>query len=201
MRYNGTTPPPAPPPQDRLDAAVQRQMLELLDSRLLSSHAIAAICRDERPSSARRRAALVAAVIAAAFYPQLARHDLRLAEEVANAADGRSQAGGVDTHLVLLIRDDGPIDEAEAEDDEDEEPNQARAHPTCVARRLGASLLASPYVSFYECVRTSDVFVRDATPTPPLAPLLFCDGALEEREISDGCRVYTSDAADDRIRV
>ncbi len=32
----------------------------------------------------------------------------------------------------------------------------------------------SCYVSFHECVRTSKIYVRDCTPVPPLAMLLFC---------------------------
>ena len=32
----------------------------------------------------------------------------------------------------------------------------------------------SCYVCFHECVRTSKIYVRDCTPVPPLAMLLFC---------------------------
>ena len=39
----------------------------------------------------------------------------------------------------------------------------------------------SCYVSFHECVRTSKIYVRDCTPVPPLAMLLFCKSTYRPR--------------------
>ena len=39
----------------------------------------------------------------------------------------------------------------------------------------------SCYVSFHECVRTSKIYVRECTPVPPLAMLLFCKSTYRPR--------------------
>ena len=65
-------------------------------------------------------------------------------------------------------------------------PTSARPHPSAVGVRLSARAWASPFVAYQECVRTSQLFVRECTPVPPLAPLLFCGDALAEDVSPDG---------------
>ena len=50
-------------------------------------------------------------------------------------------------------------------------PARARAHPAAVGVRLNASGWGAPFAAYYECVRTSQLYLRELTPVPPLAPL------------------------------
>ena len=59
------------------------------------------------------------------------------------------------------------------------EPQSASVHPSSVRGRLNGSHWPSPYCCFHEKVRTTKVYVQDATPTPPLAPFLLTGNNLE----------------------
>ena len=61
-------------------------------------------------------------------------------------------------------------------------PQPASVHPSSVNSRVGAEGWSSPFLVFHERVRTSKVYVRDCSPVPPLALLLFAGGRM------DACR-------------
>ena len=73
-------------------------------------------------------------------------------------------------NLKLEIRDPRGVES---------EPQSASVHPSSVRGRLNGSHWPSPYCCFHEKVRTTKVYVRDATPTPPLAPFLLTGNNLE----------------------
>ena len=111
---------------------------------------------------------LVSALVAAAFHPQLA----YVASAPKRDERGRLRVGG--PKVELRIRDgEGPM-------------LGARVHPAAIGSRLNASGWTSPYVAFHECIRTSSLFVRDATPVPPLAPHLFSGDELIPIETAGG---------------
>ena len=58
-------------------------------------------------------------------------------------------------------------------------PQTANVHPSSVNSRVGAEQWSSPYLVFHERVRTSKVYLRDCSPVPPLALLLFAGGRLD----------------------
>ena len=156
---------------------------------------------------------LVAALLAASFYPQLAYVRDPQLEPQGGAQGSRAQgAQGRHSRVELLIARDGLQDEYTEEDkeedaeDEDEDdtswttaaaraptepaaaslPMQALVHPNCVGVRLNGTGWASPLLAFHELVRTSQLYVRDCTPAPPLAPLLFSGETLEVRDAPGG---------------
>jgi len=60
-------------------------------------------------------------------------------------------------------------------------PQVAAIHPSSVNSRVGAGDWSAPFVAYHECVRTTKLYVRDATPAPLLALLAFCgNGARQE---------------------
>ena len=61
-------------------------------------------------------------------------------------------------------------------------PQPASVHPSSVNSRVGAEQWSSLFLVFHERVRTSKVYVRDCSPVPPLALLLFAGGRM------DACR-------------
>ena len=65
-------------------------------------------------------------------------------------------------------------------------PMVARVHPASVGSRLNGTGWRSPYVAFHDCTRTRRLFVRDATPVPPLAPLLLGGEAIEAVDAATG---------------
>ena len=65
-------------------------------------------------------------------------------------------------------------------------PVRALVHPSGAGVRLNASGWNSPLLAFHELVRTSRLYVRDCTPIPPLAPLLFSGETLEVRDAAGG---------------
>ena len=97
---------------------------------------------------------LLGTIILAALHPHLA--------YIAGAGTKQSAE-----HLKLLIRE--PTGDAV-------EPTQAWVHPSSVTAKLGGTDWRAPFVAFHECVRTTRLYVRDASPAP-LLPLLCCCGA------------------------
>ncbi|KAJ1484991.1 hypothetical protein T484DRAFT_1795167, partial [Baffinella frigidus] len=55
---------------------------------------------------------------------------------------------------------------------------EASVHPSSVNSKLNGDEWISPYIVFHERVQTTKVYIRDCSPVPPLAILLFGGGEL-----------------------
>merc|ERR1712196_353609 len=106
--------------------------------------------------------AVVASLVSAALFPQVAYVKAPLSKKTKNPCSPEN--------LKLEIRDPRGVES---------EPQSASVHPSSVRGRLNGSHWPSPYCCFHEKVRTTKVYVRDATPTPPLAPFLLTGNILE----------------------
>ena len=106
--------------------------------------------------------AVVASLVSAALFPQVAYVKAPLSKKTKNPCSPEN--------LKLEIRDPRGVES---------EPQSASVHPSSVRGRLNGSHWPSPYCCFHEKVRTTKVYVRDATPTPPLAPFLLTGNNLE----------------------
>lgn len=106
--------------------------------------------------------AVMASLVAAALFPQLA--------YVRAPISKKTKKPCAPENLKLEIRDPRGLDVA---------PQAASLHPSSVRGRLNGSHWHSPYCCFHEKVRTTKVYVRDATPIPPLAPFLLTGNALD----------------------
>jgi hypothetical protein len=105
---------------------------------------------------------VVASLVSAALFPQVAYVKAPLSKKTKNPCSPEN--------LKLEIRDPRGVES---------EPQSASVHPSSVRGRLNGSHWPSPYCCFHEKVRTTKVYVRDATPTPPLAPFLLTGNNLE----------------------
>ena len=105
--------------------------------------------------------AVVASLVAAALFPQLAYVKAPISKKSKKACDAQN--------LKLEIRDPRGLEL---------EPQSASVHPSSVRGRLNGSHWPSPYCCFHEKIRTTKVYVRDATPCPPLAPFLLTGNDL-----------------------
>ena len=105
--------------------------------------------------------AVVASLVSAALFPQLAYVRAPISKKSKKACDPQN--------LKLEIRDPRGLDL---------EPQSASVHPASVRGRLNGSHWPSPYCCFHEKIRTTKVYVRDATPCPPLAPFLLTGNDL-----------------------
>lgn len=65
---------------------------------------------------------------------------------------------------------------------ESPEPQTAVLHPSSVNAKLAGAGWCAPYVAFHECVRTTKLYVRDASPAPLLPLLVFGGAQLELAE-------------------
>ena len=74
--------------------------------------------------------------------------------------------------LRFLIKEMGAPDH--------QEPTQVWLHPSSVNAQYGDLPTVSPYVCYHELVRTTKEYMRECTPVPPLALVLF--GGSVERE-------------------
>jgi len=109
----------------------------------------------------RQRASLLCALLCAALYPQIAtlhRPPLK-----------HGQRKGDEEPPRVFVRDR-----------ESNVPEQVMIHPSSVNAKN--SKMDSPYMVFHELVRTTKVFIRDTTPVPPLALVLF-GGALQVGDV------------------
>jgi hypothetical protein len=108
--------------------------------------------------------ALVAALLCAALFPQVV---------FASAPKQQKNKGGKDTEKPkLMIRDL-----------ESGEPVKVKLHPSSVSKE--ETQLSSPYFVFQELVNTTQLYVRDVTPVPPLALVLF-GGSLASGQAAKG---------------
>lgn len=69
------------------------------------------------------------------------------------------------------------------------EPNTARLHPASCGARLNSTGWASPYLAYYDCVATSDAFIRGVTPVPPLGACIFLGEQLKLEAAPGGPRM------------
>ena len=67
---------------------------------------------------------------------------------------------------------------------ESPEPQTAVLHPSSVNAKLSGGDWCAPYIAFHECVRTTKLYVRDASPAPLLPLLIFGGAELELAEPS-----------------
>ena len=103
----------------------------------------------------KQRASLLCSLLCAALYPQVAtlhRPPLK-----------HGQRRGDEEPPRVFVRDR-----------ESNIPEQVLVHPTSVNAKN--STYDTPYMVYHELVRTSKVFLRDTTPVPPLALILFGGG-------------------------
>lgn len=115
---------------------------------------------------------LLASLIGAALHPQLAY------VSAPKPAAQRRRSAAPQAPAELHLRGE--------EDSGRPEHGVACLHPSSVGVRLNASGWASPYVVFDECLATSALFLRDATPIPPLSPLLFSGEHVNAAESPQG---------------
>ena len=73
------------------------------------------------------------------------------------------------------------------------EPNTARLHPASCGARLNSTGWASPYLAYYDCVATSDAFIRGVTPVPPLGACIFLGEELKLEAAPGGPRMTVDD--------
>ena len=66
------------------------------------------------------------------------------------------------------------------------EPQVAAIHPSSINSKATGGDWNTAYVSFHECVRTTKIYVRDCTPAPPLALVLFCGAEVVEETPTPG---------------
>ena len=131
---------------------------------------------------------LISALVGAAFHPQLA----YVADAARDVRGRRGDAPRAELHIREVIKDaTGPPGAPKASKASKAAAATARrvvarVHPAAVGSRLNSSGWGSPYIAFHECLRTTQLFVRDATPTPPLAPLLFSGCELTSTEAVGG---------------
>ena len=64
-------------------------------------------------------------------------------------------------------------------------PQLASVHPSSVNSAVAAIEWRSPFLAFHERVRTTKIYVRDCTPVPPLAVMIFGGGAVEQTSGKD----------------
>ena len=116
---------------------------------------------------------LLAALIGAALYP-------RFAYTRSYSSDGRVlSASQLELHMRRL-EDPASAPSAQAPCD------SGRLHPGCSGSRLNGTGWISPYLSYHECIETTDAFLRGVTPVPPLAVLLFCGHTISRMPAEDG---------------
>lgn len=99
------------------------------------------------------KTSLLKALLVAALFPQMV--------VVAESAKGK-QGGG------------GPVLKAGPECGQTQE--DMALHPSCIA---GKSVLSSKYLVYHERVKTTRVYIRDATPVGPYALILFGGGQMK----------------------
>jgi len=121
--------------------------------------------REEDPAA---HQALVTALLCAALFPQVV-----AIEQPAPSKKKKKKGGGVSEGQPpkFFIREPGNAD-----------PVQVSIHPSSVNSKV--SSFTSPYLVYHELVRTTKLYIRDATPVPPLALVLF-GGALTAGKGSD----------------
>ena len=73
------------------------------------------------------------------------------------------------------------------------EPNTARLHPASCGARLNSTGWTSPYLAYYDCVATSDAFIRGVTPVPPLGACIFLGEELKLEAAPGGPRMTVDD--------
>jgi len=107
----------------------------------------------ETVAAIERKAPILKALLVAALFPQLViAADTKKAKNSASKLQARSADGT--------------------------KPEEIKIHPQCVAAAKGV-VLDSPYLIYHEKVKTSCVFMRDATPVSPHALVLFGGGSLK----------------------
>ena len=108
--------------------------------------------------------AMLAALLCAALFPQLAYVD--------RPDSKKTKLPCAPENIKLLVRDP---------DGGKAEPQRAQVHPSSVASKLNGATWRTPFMVFHERVRTTKVYVRDATPVPPLAPFLLSGNRLDHQ--------------------
>lgn len=101
---------------------------------------------------------LLKALLVAALFPQIV-----IVDDGKSAGGKKSGGGGI---TLKAKTDDG-----EAQED-------LALHPSCITGKAKDSL-SSKYLVYHERVKTSRVFIRDATPVSPYALILFGGGKMQ----------------------
>ena len=108
---------------------------------------------------------LLKALLVAALFPQMV-----IVEDSKSASGKRSGGGG------MMLR-------AKGEDGQKQE--DLALHPSCITGKA-KGMLSSKYLVYHERVKTSRVYIRDATPVSPYALILFGGGKMEVEDCPRG---------------
>jgi hypothetical protein len=109
---------------------------------------------------------LLKALLVAALFPQM------VVVEDSKSAGGKKGGGG-----------GGMVLKAKPEDGEKQE--DLALHPSCITGKAKGAL-SSKYLVYHERVKTTRVYIRDATPVSPYALILFGGGRMEVEDCSRG---------------
>lgn len=114
---------------------------------------------EEEDDEAENTRPLLKALLVAALFPQM------VVVEDSKSGGGKMGGGG---GMVLKAR---PEDGQKQED--------LALHPSCITGKATKGSLSSKYLVYHERVKTTRVYIRDATPISPYALLLFGGGRME----------------------
>jgi len=106
-------------------------------------------------------ASLLKALLVAALFPQM------VIVDDGNKSSGGKRSGGGGGGMTLKAR---------PEDGEKQE--EMALHPSCITGK-SRGVLSSKYLVYHERVKTTRVYIRDATPVSPYALILFGGGKME----------------------
>eukprot|EP00873_Tetraselmis_striata_P009250 jgi/Tetstr1/429514/TSEL_019419.t1 len=121
---------------------------------------------------------LLTALLAAALYPSVA---------FVNSVPAKNSSGKANKAATTLnIRDADTSAPA---------PQLATVHPSSVNSAVAAVEWRTPFLAFHERVKTTKVYVRDCTPVPPLALMIFGGGVVTSSDVGGGGGHYGGEAA------
>ena len=107
-------------------------------------------------------ASLLKALLVAALFPQMV-----IVDDGNKSSSGKRSGGGGGGGMTLKAR---------PEDGEKQE--EMALHPSCITGK-SRGVLSSKYLVYHERVKTTRVYIRDATPVSPYALILFGGGKME----------------------
>jgi HrpA-like RNA helicase len=120
----------------------------------------------EKDDEAENTRPLLKALLVAALFPQMV-----VVEDSTSAGGTKGGGGG------------GMVLKAKSEDGQKEE--DLALHPSCITGKAKGAL-SSKYLVYHERVKTTRVYIRDATPVSPYALILFGGGRMEVEDCPRG---------------
>jgi len=104
---------------------------------------------------------LLAALLCQALFPQIVKATAPIVQNAPKPKKGKVPNGQSQPKPKLTVQD--AVSGL---------PVPVKMHPSCVAAQ--ETTFTSPYLVYQELVNTTRLYVRDVTPVPPLALILFC---------------------------